>query len=361
MRSDGLFFPGKLQKYHCHSCGMLFLSPNSDFQSLLPYRRSDGTSLSDIKRHHKVSQGICKLIKEIFPYSQGISVLEIGAGNFLTSEYIAKLNPADFITAVEPSPENNNTRSSHNLNIIRGNLEDLRASDRFDIIFANHVLEHLPDLQSFVLHCRDQLLKDDGAIFFIVPSNYPASEEILFCDHLYTFTKKAMISFLDKTGIQLACSFESDWDPCSTVYVLTKANCTKQIPESFHTRMNTSRIHSSEKLKESRLIFSRKWNISPTDLINRLDSTKKSVFFGAGEYAQLLRCHFPELYEIVSFHVVSSTEGIRSFPKEVYELNEIDLTNKSVVLAVHPTASATVTELLAHHCCSDVIRPPTYD
>lgn len=360
MRSDGLSFPGILKKYHCNLCGMLFQLDNDNFSSSIPYRRSNGRSESDIKRHNNISQGICKLIKELFPYNQCLKILEIGAGNFLTSQSISDEFPHCFVTAIEPSPENGNTPPVHNLTVLKENLEDHQISNEYDLIFSNHVLEHLSDLKKVILQLHNKLLKKNGVIFFVVPNSYPASEEILFTDHLYTFTRNAMTALLDKSDMCLVCNFEADWDPASMVYVVAKKDCTNITPTSYYMRTNNTRIQGIDSILQSRLGVSRKWSTTPNDSIIRLDRNKHTLLFGAGEYAQLLSCYFPELYEIVESHIVSSIEGIRSFPKQVFELHETSLLNKQVILAVKPSSSRIVIQLLSRYSCANIIEPPTY-
>ena len=358
MRSDGLLFPKLLKKQHCHMCGMLFQGNHNILGSSVPYKRSNGRSVSDVKRHGFIAQGVATLIRELFEDAVGLKVLEVGAGNFLTAKFIAEEFANCQVTAIEPSPENESVSGVSNLNIVKGSLESTHAGGDYDVIFSNHVLEHLPNVKETILHHHSRLLQGNGIIFFIVPNYYPASEEILFADHLYTFTRKSMRSLLEKSEMKLICNFEADWDPGIMVYVIAKKACKTMIPDSFHTRAVESVREGDDLLYKSRNEFSCKWNGSPRDFINRLDLKREICFFGAGEYAQLLSCYFPELYEVVSSHIVSSV--VRLFPKKVYELNEVSLIDKQIILAVHQSASVVVSELLRSCDATNIIKPPTY-
>ena len=68
-------------------------------------------------------------------------ILEIVAGNFLTSESIAKEFPKCSVTVMELSSENDYAPSTHNLNTITGNFEDMLFSAKYDLIFSNQVLD----------------------------------------------------------------------------------------------------------------------------------------------------------------------------------------------------------------------------
>ena len=61
----------------------------------------------------------------------------------------------------------------------------------------------MPALKTHTFPHHQRLLKHQGIIIFAVPKYYHATEEILFTDHLYTFTKTSMIELLKDSDLEL--------------------------------------------------------------------------------------------------------------------------------------------------------------
>lgn len=360
MRSDGVMFDNKLIKYHCSSCGFLFQDPKCYHINEAQYRRSDGTSESDIERHQRIASRFAELINKFHGSSESISILEVGAGNYETSIKLAETNKNFKVTALEPSPEIYRKSTLSNLNIYNGNLESFSQEDKFDIIFSNHVLEHMPALKTQTFPHHQRLLKHQGIIIFAVPACYPATEEILFTDHLYTFSKNSMIELLKDSSLELISINSAKWDTSSILYTV-KHKAAKQLINS----QNTDELRKIGEKDQKELLHARqelcnRWKRTAMKCTSQINQGKTFAIFGAGEYAQLIQCYFPELYRRAKFHIVTSKKGSRIFPLEVKTIDSIDLKNIQCLLAVNERSSKLVSKLLKSHGCDDIMNPPCY-
>jgi SAM-dependent methyltransferase len=99
---------------------------------------------------------------DALPLRPGASILDIGAGPGYHCQYFRKrgLRPV----ACDRSPET--FRFIGQIPIVPS-LEEL-VDQRFDYVFASHVLEHCPDTFSALTSWRN-LLADDGSIIIVVP------------------------------------------------------------------------------------------------------------------------------------------------------------------------------------------------
>jgi 2-polyprenyl-6-hydroxyphenyl methylase/3-demethylubiquinone-9 3-methyltransferase len=95
-----------------------------------------------------------------------LTVIDIGCGGGLLSEPMARLGGA--VTGVDPSAESIRVAREHAaqaglaINYLAATAEDLAAKkQRFDLVLAMEVVEHVADLPAFIETCG-QLLKPGG-------------------------------------------------------------------------------------------------------------------------------------------------------------------------------------------------------
>lgn len=90
-------------------------------------------------------------------------------------------------------------------------IEDLAArGDRFDMAYANEVIEHVPDPESFVRAVAQALAP--GGIFYVtcpdgghkrVPKNFADWDMVIPPDHLTYFSRKGLTTLLARHGLEI--------------------------------------------------------------------------------------------------------------------------------------------------------------
>lgn len=317
MRSDGLIIEEPLQKWACGACGAM---QGENTQPLAPYRRSNGQAPGDIARHARVADG---LIAEIARLELRGPALEVGAASFQTALHLAERLPDWRIVAVEPEPELLPVTTAVEIHV--GPFEALQWRERFGLVYSNHVLEHIADTRGFLRHVG-AALAPEGMALLACPSGLIASHEMLFADHLFHFTPRAVAVAARDAGLALIDSRPCPWEPMSRLFLLRHGSAA--LPAA------------PDDLTAARRAYLAKWEEAEARLLPLLGDAP--ILFGAGEFSQLIRAYLPRVHDRITAITVDNPTGARAFDKPVFPLAEIDLRGRVVLLGTHPSSVATV-------------------
>lgn len=105
-----------------------------------------------------------------FSKIENLNIVDIGCGGGLVSEEFSKLKAN--ITGIDASEKNIQVAKIHaeksglNINYIATSAEELvEKEEKFDVVLALEIIEHVSDVEEFVKSCS-KLLKPNGLIFF---------------------------------------------------------------------------------------------------------------------------------------------------------------------------------------------------
>lgn len=135
------------------------------------------------------------------------SVLDVGAATGVLLDIFAENGWKTY--GVEPSGSyKRGSDKGHTM--YNTTLEKLNIKDRFDVIVANHVLEHIEKPQEFLIKCKSYL-KKDGILYIDVP-NFGSLRSsfsgfkwryILPAEHVHHFTKETLSHLLETNGLSV--------------------------------------------------------------------------------------------------------------------------------------------------------------
>ena len=114
-----------------------------------------------IKKHFKIKSKNFNLL-------DGLNILDIGCGGGLISEPMARLGAS--VTGIDASEKNINTAKLHskknglNINYLNSSPENLKSSQKFDVILNLEIVEHVEDVNLYIKSCYT-LLQDNGLMF----------------------------------------------------------------------------------------------------------------------------------------------------------------------------------------------------
>jgi len=154
-------------------------------ESLVPeYLTSDQSSQTRLMRD--------LMIRTFKPYVQGGIGLELGSEIGYMSERLAALvEHLDIVDGSEAFLEQVKKRNIPNASYICSLFEDFQPTQKYDVVFASHILEHLQDVQ-VVLRMVKHALKPDGTLFATVPNARAMSRQLArhmgLLDSLYALT-----------------------------------------------------------------------------------------------------------------------------------------------------------------------------
>lgn len=199
----------------CTKCQLLFISPYPNEQVHIQYI-TQSKALSHLRENipENIQESRMLMYRERAQFlteniacycPQASSLLEIGAGNGELSKCLRDKQEFDNIqiTLVEPQPLNLDLQ---NVNIIQQSFGETEINQKFDVIVAFEVLEHITEPIPFLLRIH-KLLKLDGLFILSTPNECSIetrflgtlSSNILF-DHVRLYNPKALKIALERAN-----------------------------------------------------------------------------------------------------------------------------------------------------------------
>jgi SAM-dependent methyltransferase len=197
----------------CKSCGAVFSDHLPDSKKFAEYY----ASASKYEFSHRGGQqhpeeinrvaGLAKWLAGHIPKDRAI--LDVGCA---TGEFLLRLRSEGFtdITGLDPSHECvKRARRLHGLTMIRGVLEERKRNDRtYDAVILSAVLEHIPDINTFLKSVKSWMGRDGFLVievpdleFFKNSKNAPFQE--LSVEHVNFFTAASLKNLLGAFGFKV--------------------------------------------------------------------------------------------------------------------------------------------------------------
>jgi len=199
---------GKYSPLHyCRRCNLFFQRPN--------YREDDKTLQGDLQWHlNKIvlQKGHVKKIlleaKKVF--SEAKTVLDIGCGVGVSILVARELGLSAQGVEINPYAVRY-ARDNFSIDLVQAYFAADLFRKKFDIVMVDNVLEHLPDLRSFVKDVF-AVLKPEGVLYLAVPGRkggllriiysflFPTAERSLFLDndvHINHFSRRTILNLIE--------------------------------------------------------------------------------------------------------------------------------------------------------------------
>ena len=170
--------------FECIQCEVIFAAPmfTDRLNEIYPenyyaYKESNYNILYKLKYLIDRVQ-----IRRLFPDSVGreIRVLDIGGGTGALSAEVRKSfrqsKVETHIIDLDESARNSAEKNGHNFHL--GRFEDFNYNQKFDLILALNILEHVENPSKFLMNCHN-LLSDSGVLVLQTP-NYKSLDAFLF-------------------------------------------------------------------------------------------------------------------------------------------------------------------------------------
>jgi len=333
----GCHLPSSYHILSCTSCGFVYADTPALQEDYDMYYRLNSKYEDD-----KVATGgfarsddISRLLETANDLAQYIkpddSILDLGCANggLLLA---LKNNGYKNLTGIDPSVKCVDNVRSAGITAYEGSIFDneFLTSDepagKFDCIILSHVLEHVRDLETALINCRN-LLNDNGLICIEVPNAakytdyYVVPYYYFDCEHINHFSYSSMNNLLSRFGFKMLFAKEKE---------LTVAK-DRKYPALF---MIFQKSAKDTKVKDEILKYVRMSSLDSTkQKIDELYSRKDSIIlWGAGSYTlrllsdtNLSKCNIMGIVDNDSNKHGKSLSGFTIYPpsKQLFQTYKI--------------------------------------
>lgn len=138
----------------------------------------------------------------------GLNICELGVGQGHFFNKIANLNPRLLVGIDISIPYLKQFRTSSNVKTVVANAENVPFKNKFDLLVASDILEHVINVGDF-LYSTNRSLKDNGAFVVKVPLNENLNQysRLTGCPyrfvHLRNFTEQSLKTVLESAGFEV--------------------------------------------------------------------------------------------------------------------------------------------------------------
>lgn len=109
-------------------------------------------------------------------------------------------------------------REHHDVETCCCHIDKFETTQRYDVVLAAHVLEHVPDASS-TLAKFNQVLLPGGALYLVIPDD----QDLMNQDHNWFFTVASLVTMLAEYGFVVErCSTEKIVPQEDFIYCLAR-------------------------------------------------------------------------------------------------------------------------------------------
>jgi hypothetical protein len=241
------------------------------------------------------------------------------------------------IAGVEPSITNAQKARSAGFEVISsrfGNGAVLPQS--YDLIYSINVLQHVTDLPGY-FHNLAASLADDGRIAMILPDATNASNEMLWCDHNFSFRPTDLVTLAEAVDLRV-----TNWqsNPANNALLHKQIVILAKAGHSGVQREPPRPALSSAALFEQRSSYMLKWQELDAELTRRTAGHHRVFNFGASMWTWLLAGYCPTYWGSVNACLVDGGSG-HCIDKPVASPPDIAFSKQDcIALGVNPVNQA---------------------
>jgi SAM-dependent methyltransferase len=339
MLSDGRVIARVLAKLSCMACGAAFHgSDTSDADIREIYRSGYSLAGTAPKSDAVRARAYCRWIQS--ECSTPGSILEVGCGSGALLKHMLAAWPAASGCGIDPAlPEA--VRSDGRLRLQRGFVEDIPPDwQGFDMIVAVNVMEHVANPGAFLATLQSRLAPN-GNIVIVCPAAEPPNVELLFFDHLYSFTPSALRAASKPTSL----------------VARKQTSAPREIGDFQMLVFNGADEASGGPLQPDRPLqdlyarrqcYLKRWRELDGTLLERSKPAARLVAFGAGQTAALLRAYAPRTWARVDLVVLDDMDEAWTLGPPIASYRDAvqNLAGAAVLIAASPHAQTAIAERL---------------
>lgn len=347
MSSEGRVVERPLERSSCNGCGYGFHSrPLSREDRDAFYDDAYDLGLRDIAADRQRAQGYRRHIESFLERHahwswRDISIVEFGCGTGALLKSLVDAQPIARALGVEPAAKLAEVaRADAGVNVtIREAFAESGGTLResHDLCLSVNVIEHALDPVSFLDACKTSIAAT-GRIVIICPDGNDPSSELLFRDHVSSFSVNAFALIAARVGLRLLAT-----EPLSgqqsgfRIFLLQSSDEPQAVPRS-----------PQESLSSARNSYLAGWSEIESATLAALGGRTFSIF-GTGEYADLLKAYCPQIADGAAFYVADTPGQSQKDGREIVATDEFLRRPDTMALAaVNPRSWAALQQRFEH-------------
>lgn len=226
------------------------------------------------------------------------SLFEIGCGNGSLMYLLERLVPGLVVAGIEPAAGAVGHCRSAGLAVTQGGYDDIAADQLADMVIAINVIEHVGDPFA-MLRRAAAVAGATGRVILVHPDGERPSSELLFVDHLHSFTKEAIRALARRVGLHLRHS-----EPAPEALGPFVGHVLTCQPGDWRDDWPFA-----DDCTEERRTLLGNWAALDGRLTARLAEFEHVHCFGTGEAAAMLRCYAAAAWRRIEGFVVDAAPG----------------------------------------------------
>lgn len=336
MLSDGRFLETSLEKTSCLFCGLVsHVKPPSGEMVEEAYGENYSLAKASPDADKLRAINYANILMQLITPAKRI--LEIGCGSGALLRKLQTHWPKASLSGIDPAVPDDVFTNNEYIHFERGFFETYSADEKsFDLIISINVIEHVIEPKAFFSRAA-ALLSVGGQLAIFCPASSPPNLELMFHDHLYTFTSSALIFLAQSAGFTVSKKIEH-LDALGDFQFILFIRSSSKVLEGMVLPEREDEVSISIQ----RVEYLRAWGQLEEVLLSRAASASRIVLFGAGQMAALLRTYAPRIWERVEMLIVDNVDDAWIFEKPVAEYSEVQssLSDATVLIATSPSTQA---------------------
>jgi SAM-dependent methyltransferase len=326
-----------LGKSHCATCGMVqrtrfkFLGLTDFYEkNYALYYDRPGVEGFNQARYGQIAAWVSDAVS-----FEPERILEVGCGRGWTMREMTKRFPGAKLKGLEPAIENSAAGRAAGLDIVTARLDEYPVDGPgFDLIYSNHVIQHVVDPVLFLAQ-HAPLLSEAGVAVVTVQDAREQTNELLYSDQNFSFMPAHFAALARRAGLVLTdvVIAPSDVEGIrhSQMALLRRAG-TCVAGESLPG------VNSLDTLFVARRDYLLAWKALDAALAEATEGADRIFNFGAGMYSFLLACYCPKYWNSVTSCMVDG-QSAEFFSKPVVDPASISFGLRDlIVLGTRPSA-----------------------
>src|SRR3990167_8518457 len=336
VRSDGAILNQPLTKAQCYQCGLVQSAQLPDTNTLATlytekydiYNNRPNAEQFVASRYAALSNAFTG---SVAPY-QPRRVLEVGCGNGATLNAVQSIWTNAMCIGIEPVVAAVEEAKRCGFNVHQGmigvSVPPNIASQKYDVIYAVHVIEHTQNPIEFLLELK-KMLTTDGFLILSCPNACMPNFEMMRADHHYSMTPYHLEIIARKSGLiptkNTLCPGGSENldDEHNQLLVCRLAQNTETqdarlIPMPFYLN-EENRI----KLFKARQDYFYNFEKLDSILQSKLKNIKRLFCFGTGGWACMLAGYAPQIWNTVQACIIDGNSDKTFYGKPIYSFESL--------------------------------------